>query len=89
MKSIFQKDDDATCYYCKLPTTEVHHVRMNNMSRKRCEELGLVVHLCRLHHHQIHNYGYAKWCLQCDAQARMEETMSHEEYMNIVGKSYL
>lgn len=85
-KSILQKDI-THCYICGRYASDLHHIRLGNLSRDFVERQGLYVNLCRECHCFIHDSG--KISLQQEAQRKLESQMSHEEYMSIYHKNYL
>lgn len=87
MKSIIQ--DHKYCYFCGSPYTECHHVRLNNISRKRAEKYGLIAYLCARCHRALHINEPMKRALQIHAQKALEEEIGHEQYMKEIGKNYV
>lgn len=90
-QSIIQKDD--CCYICGSPRTEVHHVYFGR-NRKASDENGFIVRLCPEHHRG--DYGvHGKHGHQLDmffkrlGQIKFEKTHSREEFIKIIGRSYL
>ena len=86
MKSVMQSN--RLCWFCGSPYVELHHVRLNNHSRKMAEKYGMVCWLCRKHHKRLHEDIVMKTMLQQYAQLQFESRHSHEEYMEIFGKDY-
>ena len=79
------------CYVCKSPYTEVHHIYYGAKNRKRSDELGYVVHLCRKHHSEVHehpNHGL-DLMLKKIGQEVFEKTGTREEFIKTFGRSYL
>lgn len=83
-------NDLKHCYICtergkaNIPKQDLHEV-YGGKNRKISIENGLVVPLCR----QCHiDYEVLKW-LKKFVQLEYEETHSREEFINLIGKSYL
>ena len=56
-KSVFEGDSEDRCYICgAYGHTDEHHV-FGGPCRKTSDRYGLVVHLCRSCHSQIHDQG--------------------------------
>lgn len=87
MKSILQSNRE--CYFCGNPVVDPHHVRLGGCSKKKAEEYGLIVYICRKHHTELHNNEVIKKSVQQYAQHTLEKTMTREEYMQIFKKNYL
>lgn len=87
MKSIIQKNRE--CYFCGNRFTDMHHVRLGNCSRKKAEEYGLYIYLCRICHMELHINETLKRSVQQHAQKKLEDEIGHEEYMKIFKKDYL
>lgn len=87
------------CYLCRLledddrpKVTEIHHIFFGP-NRERSEEYGFTTALCLPHHRTgpdaVHkNYRVCR-ILQQACQKEFEKTHSREEFMRIIGKSYL
>lgn len=86
-KSVLQKGNH--CYKCGGYPADLHHIRVGNCSKKKAEDYGMVVYLCRYHHRWLHDHPEAKEELQRLAQKRFEELYSHDEYMETFHKNYL
>ena len=92
---------DGTCYLCarlqgdfRIHTyLEEHHVFPGNPGRRISEENGLKVYLCLPHHRgsaaAVHENRQNMQLIQQDAQRAYEAEHSHEEWMQLIGKSYL
>lgn len=98
MKSILH-EKNGTCYLCMLlhddyseKVTEEHHV-FPGKNRQVSEELGLKVYLCHRHHQYsdeaVHSNKDLMRMLQAQAQEKYEETHSHKEWMERIGRNYL
>lgn len=91
------KTDRNTCYNCGryLPEgeAELHHIFFGGL-RPISDKLGLVVYLCKECHrgtNGVHgkNGNKLNRKLKKIAQEAWEAEHSHEEWMKIVGRSYL
>lgn len=63
-------------------------------NRKNSDKNGFTVWLCEAHHRGTYGvHGklgeYLDLKLKRECQAKFEETHSHEEFMQIIGKNYL
>ena len=87
MKSIIQ--ENRNCLKCGSPYTDLHHVRLGNSSREKCEKWGMVVYICRVHHRWLHDHPEEKEEIQRLAQRCFEDKYSHDKYMEVFGKNYL
>lgn len=95
MQSIIPNDDEW-CYLCKKfgmknRGWEVHHMLFGTGKRKLADEDGLTVHLCPLHHRNLHDRGDYKLELQ---QLAQQTWMDHygktvDDFINRYGISYL
>ena len=92
---------DGTCYLCiRLhgdyrchPVTHEHHIYGGTANRRISEAAGLKVYLCPTHHETgpdaVHrNYEY-RHMLHQDGQRAYEQTHTREEFMALIGRSYL
>ena len=92
MKSILQKE--KRCFMCgSYQWLEVHHIYPGNPNRKISEANGFKVYLCHWCHNEpprgVHyNRRNMVW-LQRLCQEKYEETHTREEFMSLIGKSYL
>lgn len=83
-------NDLEHCYICtergikNVPKKDLHEV-YGGSNRKRSIENGLVVPLCRKCHT---DYTILNW-LKKFVQLEYEETHTREEFIKIIGKSYL
>lgn len=85
--SLLSKTKD--CLICHSNNTDLHHVRLGNISRERCEDYGLYCYLCRYHHELLHNCGRFKKEVQIMAQNKLIEEIGEERYMDEIGKKYI
>lgn len=83
-------DDLEYCYICTergikgIPRDDLHEV-YGGSNRKRSIENGLVVPLCRECHQDIYILNWLKRFLQLE----YEENHSRDDFINLIGKSYL
>lgn len=106
MKSIIQNKNEGTCYICSRfygdyrakTHLEEHHI-FGGPNRKKSEEYGLKVYLCKKHHtgdfngpkEAVHRPDLNEYSLRLHmiAQAEFEKQYSHEKFMTQFGKNYL
>ena len=101
MKSIIQPKDGG-CYLCEKlhgdyspKKIEEHHVYFGHGQRDISERWGFKVYLCRKHHvyaggpEAVHRNHATCLLVQQDVQKRFEKTHSRQQFMEIVGRSYL
>lgn len=74
------------CYYCHTNKGEMDkHEVYGGSNRQRSMKYGLVVPLCRkCHSNELVIKDLRKWC-----QKEYEKTHSREEFIKIIGKSYI
>lgn len=90
MKSII--NNDKKCFLCGSPYVHKHHI-YGGGNRKISEENGFWVYLCPAHHN-MSDYG-VHFNRQLDLQLKQlcqkeyEETHSREDFIKLIGKSYL
>lgn len=101
MKSIIQ-EKDGRCYLCmklhadySVKYTEEHHVYFGCGQRAVSEANGFKVYLCLEHHEHfggpeaVHRNHETCLIIQQDVQRRFEKTHTREEFMALIGRSYL
>lgn len=89
MKSIIPGDEKGVCFVCGLSRpTEVHHM-LHGCRRKKADQYGLTVNLCRECHAAVHDRNRADRALEQHAQRVFEKAYSHEMWMQEFGKNYL
>ena len=91
-KSIMQDHNENLCYICgAYNPTDTHHVLSGTANRKKSDEDGLTVKLCRSCHRNIHDIGgkqerilkqAAQWCWE-------QEYGSREDFIKRYGKSWI
>ena len=91
MKSILQSDKE--CWFCHSPNVELHHIYFGR-NRKISDKMGFTVWLCPEHHRGtrgIHGMfgNIADEYLKQLCQEKFEETHSREEFIKLIGRSYL
>jgi hypothetical protein len=93
-KSILQTEKE--CYITKITTgLHKHHIYFGAGLRQISEKHGFWVYLIGALHNQSDNGVHGKngheldMKLKQDCQRKFEETHSREEFMKIIGKSYL
>ena len=92
---------DGTCYLCVRlhgdyrchPMVHEHHIYGGTANRSISEAAGLKVYLCPEHHElgmeAVHkNYEYMR-LIQKDGQRAYEQTHTREDFMALIGRSYL
>lgn len=88
MQSIIQSNTDE-CYLCQGIPTDKHHLLRGN-KRKKADELGLFIHVCRRCHERIHNEPWLENELKCLAQVEFENKVgTREQFREIFGRSYI
>lgn len=93
MKSILQTKKE--CFICSKKTAlHDHHIYFGTARRKISEKNGFKVWLCYDHHegtfgvHGKKGYELDKY-LKRVCQLKYEETHTREEFIKLIGKSYL
>lgn len=83
--SIFT-DNYKTCYYCGIGRSQLDiHEVYGGSNRQRSMKYGLCVPLCRAcHSNEYVIQDLRKWC-----QREYEKKHSRDEFIEIIGKSYL
>ncbi len=87
--------DKKKCYVCGSENNlHCHHIYMG-ANRSISEGNGFKVYLCGYHHNQSndgvhgkHGHELDMWLKQ-ECQRRFEETHSREEFVKLIGRSYL
>ena len=90
IKSILQTE--RTCLICGSPQTETHHVFFGTSNRKISDREGFIAFLCPEHHrgeYSPHHDRQIDLWLKKRCQAVYEETHTRQEFMALIGKSYL
>ena len=99
MRSIIHPKDGG-CYLCeklhsdyRQKETEEHHVYFGHGLREVSEANGFKVYLCRAHHQDgpeaVHRNHETCLRVQQDVQRAYEKRHSRQEFMDLVGRSYL
>ena len=82
--SIFT-DNFKVCYYCGMTKPIDIHEVYGGSNRQRSMKYGLCVPLCR----ECHSNEYIIKDLRVWCQKQYERTHSREEFIKIIGKSYI
>ena len=86
--------DNERCVICGAPKESIHHVYGGRNRKVSNEHVEFMVCLC-WEHHQSENGSHGRnghWIdvrLKWEAQQRFEETHTREEFMQLIGRSYL
>lgn len=91
MKSILQEDKE--CFVCRTTQNlEDHHIFFGS-NRKVSEKHGFKVWLCNYHHtgsnKSVHRDHEVDLTLKRICQKKYMEKHSEEEFIELIGKSYL
>lgn len=77
------------CYICHRQASDIHHM-IHGPDRKKAEEDGLVVPLCRVCHSKVHfGGGGLDRELKRTAQLWYEEEHTRDEWMKRYGRNHL
>lgn len=90
-KSIVIADMDW-CYLCGRPRECIHHIYTGTANRKISDKHGFILPLCNEHHtgkDGIHFDRELDQRVRRTCQRRYEETHSREEFIKLIGRSYL
>lgn len=88
MRSIIPGGNSEECFLCPRMATDKHHC-LHGIRRKKADEWGLTVNLCRVCHSLLHDKGLNDLFLEQTAQMVFEEKYGHELWMQEFGKDYL
>lgn len=80
---------DDRCYLCGRKATETHHLMNGVGLRKKSDQDGLTVRLCRECHARIHFDPNLQNAMKQEAQRIFEATHTHKEWMARYHKNYL
>lgn len=89
-RSIMQAE--RTCLICGSPYTEVHHIYFGHGRRRISDREGFIAYLCQEHHrgrYSPHGNREADLRLKERCQRVFEKTHSRQEFIALIGKSYL
>ena len=89
-RSILQAE--RTCLICGSPYTEVHHIYFGHGRRRISDSNGFIAYLCPEHHrgrYSPHGNREADLRLKERCQRVFEKTHSRQEFIALIGKSYL
>lgn len=90
-KSIVISDMDG-CYLCGRPRECIHHIYTGTANRKISDKHGFILPLCHEHHtgkDGIHFNREVDLRVRRACQRRYEETHSREDFIKLIGRSYL
>lgn len=90
MKSIIQKEKE--CYFCfRTYGVELHHCLHGTANRKKADEDGLTVYLCRDCHRALHDKGTGDRQMMQLAQKIWMRTnnKTEKEFIKRYGKNFL
>ena len=99
-KSILQDQSIKQCYLCmalygdySYKYVEDHHIFFGTSNRKNSERHGFKANLCLGHHRMgseaVHNNREMDLKLKEMCQEEYEKTHTRQEFVQIIGKSYL
>lgn len=91
VKSIIPDDDERICYLCGCygEHLDVHHI-FGGPVHDPCDKRGLVVHLCRKCHRNLHDHNVGESFLHEIGQKVYEEQIgTREEFIKEFIRSYL
>lgn len=81
------------CYFCGQPAQCTHEVYFGTANRQISIRNGFCVGLCHKHHNMsnnsVHNNRKMDLILKRKYQAEYEKTHTREEFIELIGKSYL
>lgn len=92
MKLLIQKGKE--CWFCKTTyNLHKHHIYYGTANRKISEKIGAYVYLCSRHHNMsdnsVHFNREMDLILKKKYQKEFEKQKTREEFVKIIGKSYL
>ena len=99
-KSILQDQSEKQCYLCMVlhgdygyKQVEDHHIYFGSSNRKNSEFYGFKANLCLMHHRigkeAVHNNRETDMTLKRICQEEFEKNHTRQEFVKIIGKSYL
>lgn len=84
--------EERQCYFCLSPYVEYHHIYFASL-RKISDKHHFTVWLCHTHHtgslDSVHRNRQMDLTLKQACQKKYEETHTREEFMRLIGRSYL
>lgn len=90
MKSIIQTEKQ--CYFCHTTKDLALHHIYGGKNRKVSDKHGFTVYLCHNHHtgdEGVHKDETALMVFKTLCQEEFEKTHSREEFLRLIGRSYL
>ena len=79
------------CYFCGKTTVQLHHI-YGGRNRKISDRNGFTVWLCAEHHtgnKGVHNCEEMSLILKKKQQEQYEKTHTRQEFIELIGRSYL
>ena len=78
------------CYIAKVESiTARHEVYFGEKNRENSKHYGFWVNVCPQIHDILHTSGDLDEQLKMECQEKFEETHTHQEFMDIIGRNYL
>ncbi len=81
------------CYFCGRPKEHIHEVYFGTANRKISIENGFCVGLCNYHHNSSNNSVHKNYAMNLELkriyQEEYEKTHTREDFIKLIGKSYL
>lgn len=81
------------CFFCGKPRECIHEVYYGTANRKISIQNGFCVGLCNYHHNMsinsVHRDRYLDLIVKKIYQHEYEKTHTREEFIKLIGKSYL
>lgn len=81
-------DNLEECYICHQSPVDLHEI-YGGCNRRVSMEYGFCLPLCRMHHSIITNNNILSNELKVRCQKKFEETHTRNEFMALIGRSYL
>lgn len=93
MKRYSILDNLDKCFFCGKPAECIHEVFFGTANRRVSIENGFCVGLCHKEHNlsfkSVHNNREMDLVLKRAYQKKYEENHSREEFIKLIGKSYI
>lgn len=81
-------NDLTKCFICEATPVDIHEI-FGGAKRQASMQHGFCIPLCRRHHEIVTNDEKISNVFKEECQLAFENTHSHEEFMQIIGKNYL
>ena len=85
--------EERQCYFCLSPYVEYHHIYFGTKHRKISDKHHFTVWLCHLHHTgsscSAHRSRSMDLILKQECQKKYEESHSRDDFIKLIGRSYL